>query len=168
MRDAALTKISLLLPEHFSNVSADECADMANTLTQVVSRSIDDKNVQVYQSALILLDESLLQFERNEMPGTKVTLLLSKVVTDLLSKLADSKQKVVDSAELSLLTMAHSTCIDFACICNAATKKVRTADSKGGRTLKARLQFLENLIAEFDEKVPWNRVIDFAKGMQTL
>jgi hypothetical protein len=168
LREAALAKISLLLPELFSSVSADDCAGMANTLTQVISRSIDDKNVQVYQSALILLDESLLQFEWNEMSEAKVTLLLSKVMTELLSKLADSKQKVVDSAELSLLALAHSTCVDFDYICNVATKKVRTADSKGGRTVKARLQFLENLIAEFDEKVPWNRVIDFAKGMQIL
>ncbi|KAL3789752.1 hypothetical protein HJC23_006745 [Cyclotella cryptica] len=168
LREAALAKMGLLLPQLFDVDSLDICSDMANTLTLVISRSIDDKNVQVYQSALILLDESLLQFERKEMPEAKVTLLLSKIIADLLSKLADSKQKVVDSAELSLLTLAHSTCIDFAYICNAATKKVRTADAKGGRTIKARLQFLENLIADFDERVPWNRVIDFAKASKAF
>jgi hypothetical protein len=164
LREAAIAKMGLLLPELFDGGSSEVWSEMTNTLTLIISRSIDDKNVQVYQSTLILLDETLLACERAQLSQAKVTVLMSKVISDILSKLADSKQKVVDSAELCLLALAHSSCIDFASICNAATKKIKTADSKGGRTLKSRLQFIDNLISEFDVNVPWKRVVDFAKG----
>jgi hypothetical protein len=150
------------------DISVEECAEMASTLSLIISRCIDDNNVQVYQSALIVLDEMLVQCEHHDLAQAKVTLMLSKIIPNIMTKLADSSKKVVDSAELSLLAMAHSSCVGIVYISNAATKKVQTADSKGGRTIKARLQFIENLVAEFGRDVPFKRVLDFAKGEEKL
>jgi hypothetical protein len=161
LREAALAKMTLLTPSVCGGSSAEECAEI---LCNIVVRSIGDKNVQVYLAGLILLDESLLQFERSELPQTKITPLLSKIIIELLGKLAESKTKVVDSAELSLLSIAHSSCVDISYICNAGTKRVKSTDSKGGRTVKARLQFMDNLIAEFGDEVGWKRVLEFAIG----
>ena len=157
-----MAKMSLIVPELF-DMTPEDCAEMTSTLSLVISRAIDDNNVQVYQSALILLDAMLIKCEQQELPQVKVSLLLPKIIADILSKLADGSRKVVESAELSLLAMAHSPCVDVSTISNAATKKIRTAESKGGRTVKARLQFLEHLIAEFNDQVPFRRVLDFAK-----
>ena len=158
LRDAVLAKMSQMCVE----ISTEDCAEMASILSLIIERCIDDNNVQVYQSALILVDVMLLQCERNELPQTKVTLLLSKICTDVLSKLADSSKKVVESAELSLLAMAHSPCVGVVYICNAASKKLRSAEAKGGRAIKARLHFIEHLTAEFGKEVPLKRIIDFA------
>eukprot|EP00956_Cyclotella_meneghiniana_P011003 scaffold15417_cov71-Cyclotella_meneghiniana.AAC.4 len=167
LRDAALAKMSLIVPELF-DMTPEDCAEMTSILSLVISRAIDDNNVQVYQSALILLDAMLIKCEQQELPQVKVSLLLSKIIADILSKLADGSRKVVESAELSLLAMAHSPCVDVSTISNAATKKIRTAESKGGRTVKARLQFLEHLIAEFNDQVPFRRVLDFAKSSKSF
>ena len=159
LRDAALAKICMLVPERFA-----DCADVASTLGLIVARCIDDNNVQVYQSGLILLDEVLLQCEQRGLSQSKSTALLSNIITDVIAKLADSSRKVVESAELSLLAMSHSSCIGITCISNHVTKKIRSADSKHGRTVKARLLFIEQMIAEFGNEVPFKRVIDFARG----
>ena len=157
-----MAKMSLIVPELF-DMTPEDCAEMTSTLSLVISRAIDDNNVQVYQSALILLDAMLIKCEQQELPQVKVSLLLSKIIADILSKLADGSRKGGESGELSLLAMAHSPCVDVSTISNAATKKIRTAESKGGRTVKARLQFLEHLIAEFNDQVPFRGVLDFAK-----
>ena len=153
--------MSLIVPELF-DMTPEDCVEMSSTLSLVISRAIDDNNVQVYQSALVLLDAMLIQCEQQELPQVKVSLLLSKIISDVQSKLADGSRKVVESAELSLLAMAHSPCVDVNTISNAATKKIKTTE-KGGRTVKARLQFIERLIAEFEDEIPPKPVIFFAK-----
>jgi predicted nucleic-acid-binding protein len=163
-----LAKISLLLPEIFAQGQSEEHSEMANTLSNIAKMACDDNNIQVYQSGLVLLDALLLQCEENELPQSKVTSLLSNTVTDILTKLADGSKKVADSAELSLLAMAHSSCVGVGYICNASTKKVRTADLKGGRAIKARLQFLDHLIAEFGDEVMLKRVLDFVKSSKAF
>ena len=119
--------------------------------------------MQVYLASLILLDEAILQLESVELPQSKVTPLVSRIITSLLTKLSDSKPKVVDAAELALLSLANSHIIDTAALINAACKRVRSKESKGGRTVKARLSFLGNMAAEFGKEVSWKRAIEFAK-----
>lgn len=145
-------------------ISAEDFVEAVRTLVSIINYCIEDKNVQVYQSTLILLDEMLVQCEGKKLSKVEVTLLLSKTITDVISKLTDSSHKVVDATELSLLAMAHSSCVDVTHIVNAVTKKIRTVDLKGGRTIKARLQFIERLIAEFSDEIQHKRVLDFAKG----
>ena len=97
------------------------------------------------------------------------TPLLSRILVDLLSKLADNSHKVADSAELSLLATAHSTTVDVAYVAQIATKRVRsTKEAKGGRAVRARLEFLQNLSAEFGVDVAWKKSIDFAKGCKAF
>lgn len=161
----ALAKITLLIPE-ICNASNGNCAE---AMFNIIGLGIDDKNAQVYQSALILLDECILQLEFIE--GINITPLLSRIIPNLLSKLADSKQKIVESAELALLSLASSSCIDNASIVNAVTKRVKSKESKGGRTVKARLHFLEHLVAEeshFGDGVAWKRLVEFTTGAKAL
>ena len=108
-----------------------------------------------------MLDESILQLE-SELPQNKITPLVSRIILGLLEKLADSKPKVADSAELALFCLANSPCIDKTAIINAACKRVRSKESKGGRTVKARLHFLEKMCAEFGDGVAWKKCVDFA------
>mmetsp|Transcript_9562 Transcript_9562/g.20172 ORF Transcript_9562/g.20172 Transcript_9562/m.20172 type:complete len:660 (+) Transcript_9562:182-2161(+) len=155
LREAALAKMTLLIPEVCSTSNLE-------VMCKIIEVGIDDKNVQVYLASIILLDESMVQIESVELPQTRSS-SLSKIATNLLGKLSDSKQKVVESSTLSLLSMASSSCIDNTSIVNAATKRIRSKDSKGGRAVKARLCFLENLAAEFGDGVAWKRIIEFIK-----
>ena len=77
--------------------------------------------------------------------------------------MADNSKKVADSAEISLLALAHSSSVDVSYVSMLATKRVRSKEAKGGRSVRARLQFLENLSAEFGVDVAWKKIIDFAK-----
>jgi len=166
LREAALSKMSLLSKEIYKSES--EAENCAQVLCDVILRSIDDRNVQVYLAGLILLDDSMTRFEEIEFPPQKLGSLMSKIIINLLAKLADSKQKVADSAELSLLSLAHSSCIDISILYNAATKRIRSEEAKGGRTCKARIQFLENLVAEFGNNVSWERAIEFTKSSKAF
>ena len=160
LREAALAKMTLLTPDVF-NANGGDCAEVV--LCSIIEMGIEDKNVQVYLASLILLDEAVLQLESVELPQSKVTPLVSRIITSLLTKLSDSKPKVVDAAELALLSLANSHIIDTTALINAACKRVRSKESKGGRTVKARLRFLENVAAEFGKEVSWKRAIEFAK-----
>jgi hypothetical protein len=102
-----------------------------------------------------------LQFESIRLPQEKISPHVSRITAILLDRLSDSKQKIADSAELSILSMVSSSCTDNASIIRAATKRIRSKESKGGRTVKARLNFLENLAAEFGMGLGWKRMIDF-------
>jgi hypothetical protein len=157
LREAALAKITLLVPD----ICCKANDDFAEVMCNIIEVGLDDKNMQVYLAALVLLDELVLQFESVEPSQGIISSLVSRIATNLLSKLADSKQKVVDSAELALLCMASSRCIDKSPIIKVATKRIRSNERKGGRTIKARLCFLDNLSAEFVHGVEWKRIVNF-------
>ncbi|KAL3811339.1 hypothetical protein ACHAXA_007404 [Cyclostephanos tholiformis] len=158
LREAALSKMTLLIPEICSSTNGD-CAEV---VCKIIEIGICDINMQVYLAALVMLDESLLQFETIRLPQEKITPPLSRIIIILLDKLTDSKPKIVDSAELAILSMASSSCTDNASIIRAATKRIRSKESKDGRTVKARLTFLESFAAEFGTGIPWRRIVDFA------
>ena len=159
LREAALAKMTLLVQSVLEDADAAECAE---ALCMIVETGLDDKNVQVEMAALVLLDESLVHIEATDF-HLALTPLLSRIVGNLLGKLSDSSKKVVESATLALVSLASSSAVDKAAIVGAATKKIRTRDSKGGRAVKARLQFLEHLVAEFGEDVACKRMVAFAK-----
>lgn len=156
LREAALAKITLLLPCLCSKTDDDFPEVMCN----IIEVGVDDKNMQVYLAALVLLDELVLRFELMELSQDRTISLFSRCVTNLLSKLADSKQKVVESAELALLCMASSCCIGKNYIIRAATKRIRSKENIGGPSMKARLCFLDNLAAEFAH-AEWKRIVHF-------
>ena len=162
LREAALAKMTLMIPEICSAGSTID-ADVAEVVFTIIESSNSDKNVQVMLSGLLLFDEALLQLERNGKAPNSMTPQLSRILVDLFSKMADNSKKVADSAEISLLALAHSSTVDVSYIALLATKRVRSKEAKGGRTVRARLQFLENLSAEFGVDVAWKRIIEFAK-----
>ncbi|KAL7454266.1 hypothetical protein ACHAWC_005892 [Mediolabrus comicus] len=163
LREAALAKMTMLLPEICSAGSMGD--DETEVLFSIIETSSADKNVQVYLSGLVLLDEVLRQLEqKGKKLNNNTTPLLSRILVDLLSKLADNSHKVADSAELSLLATAHSTTVDVAYVAQLATKRIRTKGS-----VRARLEFLQNLSAEFGvDVVEWKKSIDFAKGCKSF
>ncbi len=160
LREAALAKMTLLVPELCTSTNGD-CAEVTCKIIEV---GLCDINMQVYLAALVFLDASILQFESIRLPQEKITPHLSRITAILLDKLSDSKQKIVDSAELAILSMVSSSCTDNASIIRAATKRVRSKESKGGRTVKTRLTFLEDLAAEFGTDLGWKRMIDFVES----
>ena len=159
LREACLAKMTLMIPEVCSAGSTGD-ADISEIIFSIIESSNSDKNVQVNLSGLILLDEALLQLETTSKAPISMTPQLSRILVDLFSKMADSSKKVADSAELSLLMLGY---YDVSYVALLATKRVRSKEAKGGRTVRARLQFLENLSAEFGVDVAWKKIIDFAK-----
>lgn len=162
LREAAVTKMTLMIPEICSAGSTGD-VDVSEIIFSITEATNSDKNVQVYLSGLILFDEALLQLERCGKTPNSMTPPLSRILVDLFSKMADNSKKVADSAEISLLALAHTSCVDVSYVALHATKRVRSKEAKGGRAIRARLQFLENLSAEFGVDVAWKRIIEFAK-----
>lgn len=162
LREAAIAKMTLMIPEICSTGSTGD-ADLSEVVLTIIESSNSDKNVQVTLAGLILLDEALLQLETTNKAPISMTPQMSRILVDLFSKMADNSRKVADSAELSLLALAHSASVDVSYVSLLATKRVRSKEAKGGRTVRARLQFLENLCAEFGVDVAWKKIVDFAK-----
>ena len=132
-----------------------------------VTMTRDDKNVQVFLAALILMDDTLVQLEATELPQNKISALLSRVLSILLKKLSDSTQKVVEGSTLALLSAASSPSVDIDILAKAATKRIRSKDANS-RTLRARLTFLENIVAEFKEDVNWKPILRLLLGQKAF
>ena len=162
LREAAIAKMTLMIPELCSAGSTGD-ADLSEVVFSIIESSNSDKNVQVTLAGLILLDEALLQLETISKTPLSMTPQMSRILVDLFSKMADNNKKMADSAELSLLALAHSVSVDVSYVALLAAKRVRSKEAKGGRTVRARLQFLENLCAEFGVDVAWKKIVDFAK-----
>eukprot|EP00984_Skeletonema_dohrnii_P019677 scaffold9468_cov130-Skeletonema_dohrnii-CCMP3373.AAC.3 len=158
LREACLAKMTLMIPEICSAGSTGD-ADISEIIFSIIESSNSDKNVQVNLSGLILLDEALLQLETTSKAPISMTPQLSRILVDLFSKMADNSKKVAESAEVSLLMLGY---YDVSYVALLATKRVRSKEAKGGRTVRARLHFLENLSAEFGVDVAWKKIIDFA------
>ena len=94
------------------------------------------------------LGKVVMRLELTEPSQHKITHLLSRIVHNLLSKLAYSKQKVVESAEVALLSLFKLLLHRPSFIVNATIKRVHSKENKGGHTVKAMLHFLEHLVAE--------------------
>lgn len=158
LRDAALTKLSLIL---YTN----DIEGSAPTLCLILERAVNDCVVQVFLTGLLLLDECLAEFEKLKMPQKSVIPMVEKVAIALVGKLSDNKPKVSDGAASALLSLASSQCIGPTYIGNLALKAMRPQDSKAGRAVCARLKFLEKLIEEYgDEAVRTERVVHFIKS----
>lgn len=158
LRDAALTKLSLML--HSIDIEGS-----APTLCIILERAVNDCVVQVFLTGLLLLDECLSEFEKLKLSQKAVTSMVEKITIALVGKLSDNKPKVSDGAATALLSFASSQCIGPIYIGSHALKAMRPQDAKAGRAVCARLKFLEKLVEEYgDEAVRAEKVIHFIKS----
>eukprot|EP00814_Leptocylindrus_danicus_P009552 CAMPEP_0116031810 /NCGR_PEP_ID=MMETSP0321-20121206/17779_1 /TAXON_ID=163516 /ORGANISM="Leptocylindrus danicus var. danicus, Strain B650" /LENGTH=735 /DNA_ID=CAMNT_0003507093 /DNA_START=223 /DNA_END=2430 /DNA_ORIENTATION=+ len=163
LREAALTKTSLLLTEVKEAVGLDQAAPI---LCQMLGRALSDRIVQVFLTSLILLDDCLVEFEEANMNCRVVIPLFEKIIKILMGKLAENKPKVVDGAETTLISFALSSCVGPSYIGNYAVKKLSSQELKSGRAVCNRLRLLQKLVDEFgDEAVPGRRVFSFIKDV---
>ena len=155
LRDAALCKMTLSLS------TQDITHDDGDALLRIIEFGIVDKNQQVYLSALVLLSSTLVHTENKA-----TTTHISRIISQLLQKLSDSSRKVVEGSEIALFSLANFECVDLSLIVNISVKKIKSKESKGGRAVKARLEFLDRLAAETHTRaadVPWSRLLEFAR-----
>ena len=154
LRDAALSKMTLSLSTQA--ITHDD----GGALFRIVEFGIVDKNQQVYLSSLVLLSSTLVHTKK--APTNHITI----VVSQLLQKLSDSSRKVVEGSEIALLTLVNFECVDISLIVNISVRKIKSRESKGGRAVKARLEWLDRLAVETHAQameLPWSRLLEFAK-----
>ena len=84
--------MTLLIPEICTSTKGD-CAEV---MCNIIEVGLSDINMQVYLAALVLWDESILQFDSIRLPQEKITPSLSRTTIILLDKLSDAKQKIAD------------------------------------------------------------------------
>ena len=172
LREAALTKISLVLNDLFSNEkneSSPKEIDWRNhahikTISVILERTIDDNVIQVYLTALILLDDCVDLFFSLKIAQKDIIHILGTVVITLVGKLGDRSAKVVEGAGTALMSLAYCDSVGPAFIASQSMKNMTCKDSKAGQSLSARFNFLKGLVEEFNEEAPkGGKVIDFVK-----
>ena len=162
LREASLTKVSLMLPE-MAGTDKEEVAvggssrhdNYLRTVSIMLERALNDRVIPVFVAALILLDDLISEMEQSGMSSTKEALSQLSVVTPcLVSHLGDNHNKVVEGAETALLSMALSRCIGPAYIANLLTK--RTEEMRASRAIIARMRVAQTLMYEFgpDHGIP--------------
>ena len=148
LREAALTKVSLMLPEmgqhqhdEISTVgknTAHSSSHYLRTVCIMIERSMNDRVIPVFVASLLLLDDCISEFEQSGMTSKEVISHLSVITPCLISHLGDNKNKVVEGAETALLSMALSKSIGPAYIAHLLTK--RTTEMKAARAIIARMR----------------------------
>jgi len=162
LREASLTKVSLMLPE-MAGTDKEELAvggssrhdNYLRTVSIMLERALNDRVIPVFVAALILLDDLISEMEQSGMSSKLEALSQLSVVTPcLVSHLGDNHNKVVEGAETALLSMALSRCIGPAYIANLLTK--RTEEMRASRAIIARMRVAQTLMYEFgpDHGIP--------------
>lgn len=148
LREAALTKVSLLLPEMGQQQqdemspavreTAHSSSHYLRTVCIMLERAMNDRVIPVFVASLILLDDCISEFEQSGMAPKEVLSHLSVIAPCLVSHLGDNKNKVVEGAETALLSMALSKSIGPAYIAHLLTK--RTSEMRAARAIIARMK----------------------------
>ena len=156
LREAALTKVSLMLPEmgqqQHDEIStagkntAHSSSHYLRTVCIMIERSMNDRVIPVFVASLLLLDDCISEFEQSGMTSKEVISHLSVITPCLISHLGDNKNKVVEGAETALLSMALSKSIGPAYIAHLLTK--RTTEMKAARAIIARMRVAQVSIEE--------------------
>ena len=156
LREAALAKVSLMLPE-MGQLQHDEISTAGKntahssshylrTVCIMIERSMNDRVIPVFVASLLLLDDCISEFEQSGMTSKEVISHLSVITPCLISHLGDNKNKVVEGAETALLSMALSKSIGPAYIAHLLTK--RTTEMKAARAIIARMRVAQVSIDE--------------------
>jgi len=164
LREASLTKVSLMLPEMGQQQQQQQQrisgADYLRTVCILLERAMNDRVIAVFVAALILLDDLLSEFEQSGMSSKEVLSHLSVITPCLVVHLGDNNSKVVDGAETALLSMALSRCIGPAYIAHLLTK--RTKEMRAPRAIIARMRVAQTLMYEFgpDHGIPVEELME--------
>ena len=173
LREAALVKICMILRElgkdmknNNNNNDSFGQNETYKVFCTIIERAVSDRIVQVYISSLLLLDENIAIIEKDSNMNKKnVVTLISTTTSILVTKLGDSKQKVVDGAETALMSLALSPCVGPCYVCNCILKIKSERNAKVGKSLCTRLNFLQKIVMEFWEEVGnFEKIMDFIKG----
>jgi len=155
LREAALTKLSLMLPDMGQQLHDDEIYarpeeaivgssprshrnNYLRTVCIMLERALGDRVIPVFVASLLLLDDCISEFEQSGMTSKEVLSHLSVITPSLVSHLGDTKNKVVEGAETALLSMALSKCIGPAYIAHLLTKQ--TTEMRAARAIIARMR----------------------------
>jgi hypothetical protein len=172
LREAALMKISLILNDLFlkeQNESNPKETDWRNhvlikMISVILERTIDDNVIQVYLTALILLDDCIDLFLSLKIAQKDVIHILGTIVITLVGKLGDRSAKVMEGAETALMSLAYCDSVGPTFIALQSMKNMTCKDSKAGRLLSARFQFLRGVVEQFSGEAPkGGKIIDFVK-----
>lgn len=148
LREAALAKVSLMLPEMGQQQQDEMYSPVKDTVHPssyylrtcciMLERAMNDRVIPVFVASLLLLDDCISEFEQSGMTSKEVLSHLSVITPCLVSHLGDGKNKVVEGAETALLSMALSQSIGPACISHLLTK--RTYEMRTARAIIARMK----------------------------
>ena len=148
LREAALAKVSLMLPEMGQQQQDEMSSPVKDTVHPsshylrtcciILERAMNDRVIPVFVASLLLLDDCISEFEQSGMTSKEVLSHLSVITPCLVSHLGDSKSKVVEGAETALLSMALSQSIGPAYIAHLLTK--RTSEMRTARAIIARMK----------------------------
>ena len=148
LREAALAKVSLMLPEMGQQQQDEMSSPVKDTVHPssyylrtcciMLERAMNDRVIPVFVASLLLLDDCISEFEQSGMTSKEVLSHLSVITPCLVSHLGDSKNKVVEGAETALLSMALSQSIGPAYIAHLLTK--RTSEMRTARAIIARMK----------------------------
>jgi hypothetical protein len=171
LREAALLKLSLNIKNIVADLKTNDDAAsrwwdvFSRGICVVLERAVDDKIVQVFLTSLIVLDDSVEEFETCQAPQKEVISLLSNVVLQLIDKLGEKNPKVVEGCETALMSLTLSSAVGPLYIGTRVMKLMSLSDSKAIQSVPRRCIFLKALLEEFgDEAPPCGKHIEFIQA----
>lgn len=167
LREAALLKLTLILPSVIEKYQADYPIEddwvdtFFRSMVIILERAIEDKIVQVYLTGLILLDDCICHIEKFQLSQKEILSLLNSTVFSLVEKMTSSNQKVVEGAATALMSLSLFDGVGPTYIGSQLMKR----SSSKGKSLSSKFRLLRDIIDEFDEEAPnGQKVMDFVKS----
>ena len=171
LREAALLKLSLNIKNVVAELKTnDDSASrwwdvFSRGICTILERAVDDKIVQVFLTSLIVLDDSVEEFEACQAPQKEVISLLGNVVLKLVDKLGEKNPKVVEGCETALMSLTLSSAVGSLYIGTRVMKLMSPSDSKAIQSVPRRCILLKALLEEFGDEAPsCGKHIEFIKA----
>jgi hypothetical protein len=160
LREAALLKLSISIKDVVAKLKSDvETAHnwwdvFSRGICVILERGMDDKIVQVFLTTLIVLDDSVEEFEAGQASQKGITSLLGNVIMNLIDRIADGNPKVAEGCETLLMSLALSSVVGPLYIGSKVMKLMSPSDSKAINSVPKRCYLLKALVEEFGNEAP--------------
>eukprot|EP01032_Pedospumella_encystans_P013581 gene13581-15628_t len=148
LREAVQFKVRLMLTDEFGR-DASSLNGALNGVVGVIKVGVDDKNQQVLNAAVSVMDELFLLAKSLKIQRAAVTPLFDPVIALLIEKLADGNGRVRDGGKKGLDCISASPHVGPAAVCAHAVRALPPKQKTAWRPIAARLDLLYSLVAEF-------------------
>lgn len=145
LRDAALSKTTLMIPDFEDDPGISITFPVIAAIAKI---GLEDKMQQVFQRALVVLDESLAAAEEANLSRSAIAPILDPIIAILIDKLTDTNARVRDGAKKGLEIIISTANAGGLAVSPHALKTINNKNINNWKLIVSRLKLLSEIVGK--------------------